>query len=133
MQGQPGVAWLTGICEPVAGLWKARPLQNEVVAMANGRILTAARSATVPEVLRVLADVRRIALEATDFDIAITQTRASGNDVATASALTGLLFGLRHGFASLPAERCQALRGKEQLDAVVQRFLARNAGPAGKR
>ena len=100
--------------------------------MANGKTFTTARSATVPEVLRVLADVRRIALEATDFESAIVQARASGNDVATASALTGLLFGLRHGFARLPAERCQALRGKEQLDALVQRFLARNAGPAGK-
>jgi hypothetical protein len=70
-------------------------------------------------VLRVLATVRRIALEAHSVDDAIdAAVRAGRRDAALFGALAGTLAGLRFGVAGLSDARLQQLpgRGRAVLD-----------------
>jgi ADP-ribosylglycohydrolase len=130
LQGQAPAEWLTGVCEPVPGLWQARPLRNDVVAVADKKSFSAKQMAGVPEILQVLARVRHRVLTARDFESAVKSPGKATDDAAVETALAGMLFGLRHGYAGLPAERCEGLRGREQIDAVLDRFALHTAGTA---
>jgi ADP-ribosylglycohydrolase len=127
LAGEAPTAWLAGVCEPLPGFWKQRPLRKDVQGMANRTAYTPVQAAAAPAVLQVLSRVRRTILEATDFDAAVSASRQGSPDAPLEAALAGMLFGLRHGHAGLPAERCASLRGKEQLDAVLQQFAGRPA------
>jgi ADP-ribosyl-[dinitrogen reductase] hydrolase len=122
--GQPPEQWLKGVCEPVPGIWKARPLRHGVVGMAKST--TAASAATAPAILRVLAQARRTVLTVDRFEEAIASAvRAADDSAALQAAVTGMLFGARHGLDAVPKEKRLALVGRELLDSVAARFIAR--------
>ena len=133
LQGQPPPAWLARLPEPVPQLW-SKPLRKEVRA-----IVAAAPAGGLDEpgrgtdVLHVLAEVRRIALTAQDFEGAIIAAcRAGRDDAALYGALVGTLAGLRFGETAIPRGRVSSLAqgGAPVLD-VADRCMARQGAPAG--
>lgn len=127
LQGQPPHAWLVGLPDPGPGTW-ARPLHKTVATvLASGNPLIPPGTGNV---LRVLTEVRRIALGAADFDEAIGEAcRVGRKEAALYGALAGTLLGLRLGFDRLPAARIALLAGRDQMDATVGRFLERGPTP----
>jgi hypothetical protein len=127
LQGQPPAAWLVDLPDPGPGTW-ARPLLGTVTKV-NG-----AGHRDVPpaagDVLRVLAEVRRIALVATDFEAAIAEACSAGKKAAALyGALVGTFMGLRLGFEGLPAARIARLAGADLVAATADRFLERGPAP----
>jgi ADP-ribosyl-[dinitrogen reductase] hydrolase len=128
LQGQPAEQWLKGVCEPAPGIWKAKPLRHGVVGMAKGAAVASA--ATVPAILRVFAQARRTLRAADRFEDAIASAvRDAGDGAALQAAVTGTLYGARYGLDALPQEKRQALIGRELLDSVTARFIARGLEP----
>ncbi len=127
LQGQPPGTWLLDLPNPGAATW-TRPLHKTVAAAI------AAGNPVVPpaagNVLRVLAEVRRIALVATDFEAAVAEACRAGNkEAALYGALVGTFMGLRLGFDGLPAARIARLAGAELVAATTVRFLERGPAP----
>jgi len=127
LQGQPAAAWLVGLPSPAPATW-ARPLQKSVATVIGpGQPVIPAGGGNV---LRVLAEVRRIALDATDFDAAIAEAcRVGRKEAALYGALVGTITGLRLGFDRLPAARVALLAGADLIAATTDRFLERGPAP----
>lgn len=129
LQGQPVQTWLQDVPEPAPGCWDARPLRSDVRAAATAAVVVD-KVANTNDVLHVLATARRIVLDAADFDSAIEQGRRSvREDAALVTALVGTMYGLRHGFSALPADKIERLAAREKLETVASLCLAHLASP----
>lgn len=63
-------------------------------------------------------------LAAPDYETAMKQAVALGNDTDTTACIAGGLAGLRWGVAGIPARWREALRGRSLLDPLLARLLA---------
>jgi ADP-ribosylglycohydrolase len=127
LQGQPAADWLVGLPDPGAATW-ARPLHKTVATVIGPG--TPDIPSGAGNVLRVLAEVRRITLAAVDFEAAITAACQAGRkEAALYGALVGTLMGLRLGFDGLPAAGMARLAGADLVAATTDRFLERGGSP----
>jgi len=134
LRGRPAQDWLQAVPEPVPGCWTARPLSKGVrAAVAAAPAADDARAADGPiDVVQALVLARRIVGDARDFDAAIAAAKRSvRDDAALVAGLVGTMFGLRHGVDALPAHALARLAGREQLDLVVERCVARLSATGG--
>jgi hypothetical protein len=127
LQGQPAAAWLIGLPNPGAATW-ARPLHKTVATVIGpGKHVIPPGAGNV---LRVLTEVRRIALAAIDFETAIAEAcRVARKEAALYGALVGTIMGLRLGFDRLPAASVARLAGADLIEATTERFLERGPAP----
>jgi ADP-ribosylglycohydrolase len=78
----------------------------------------------------VFAQARRTLRAADRFEDAIASAvRDAGDGAALQAAVTGTLYGARYGLDARPQEKRQALIGRELLDSVTARFIARGLEP----
>jgi hypothetical protein len=127
LQGQPAAAWLAGLPNPGAATW-ARPLHKTVATVIGPGKHVIPHGAG--NVLRVLAEARRIALAAIDFETAIGEAcRVATKEAALYGALVGTIMGLRLGFDRLPAASVARLAGADLIEATTERFLERGPAP----
>jgi ADP-ribosyl-[dinitrogen reductase] hydrolase len=127
LQGQAPAIWLGQLPDPGDATW-ARPLHRTVAAvLGSGRPVIPPGTGNV---LRVLTEVRRIALAATDYEGAIAEAcRVGKKDAALYGALVGTLVGLRFGYDRIPAGRIALLAGADLVAATTERFLERGPAP----
>jgi ADP-ribosylglycohydrolase len=131
LAGAPIDQVLTGQCEPVAGLWAARPLKKEftaTLAAAEGVNASTAADASGDLVLAI-ARARRVVRAAADFETALRRAGDHATDPAPLCALTGALFGALHGVSKIPEARLKSLAGAEQVERVAAALAAHDAGP----
>lgn len=67
----------------------------------------------------------RLVLHEESFEAAIKAAIALGNDTDTTAAVAGGIAGIRFGVSAIPERWRQALRGRELLDPLLDRLLAR--------
>ena len=106
-RAQAASAVLQGVPEPVAGCFGTKPLRKDVRSACT--VTAAGKTSALPEVLRVLAQARRI------VDRHPTSTRRSSRRAVSASRtarrsrrITGTLYGALHGFDALPVAAVDA-------------------------
>jgi ADP-ribosylglycohydrolase len=124
LHGRPAQSVLQGVPEPAPGCYGARPLGKS--ARRACTLPPAGNAAALPEVLRTIVLARRVISNATRFDEAIIEARRYAGDPASPlPAMVGTLFGALHGFDALPVAAIGHLAGREALDEVSNRSLAR--------
>jgi ADP-ribosyl-[dinitrogen reductase] hydrolase len=127
LQGQPARDWLAGLPNPGGTAWE-RPLHGNVAAVIGSGAPVLPRA--TGNVLRVMAETRRIALAAAGFEAAIAEAcRAGRQEAALYAALVGMLLGLRFGSDAVPAARLALLAGADLVAATADRFLGRAPAP----
>ena len=67
----------------------------------------------------------RLALEAGPYETAVRTAIALGNDTDTTACVTGGLAGLRDGIDAIPERWRNTLKGRDLLDPLLTRLLAR--------
>ena len=132
LQGQPAESWLKGLCEPAPGDVWSKPLRKEVLATARQKAVPVHVGGAALNVLQVLAHARATVLEVDDFEEAIAVAcRIGSADASLLAAVTGTMFGMRHGSARVPDARRAELIGHSQIEAVAERCILRGlAAPA---
>ena len=127
--GEPAEVVLGGPYEPVPGLWSARPLKAEIVAAATTASAAAdpRQRAAAPDVLQAIAHLRACVGSAGDAGRAIEAAVATGREPALDGALAGALAGALWGAAALPAAALAALAGRDVVERVAARLVARQA------
>ena len=127
LRGEPPTRWLDGVPAFEPSPWTARPLREDVRTAASSGEIDATHAAP-GTVLHVLLEARRVARHADDFRSVIeTARRAAKKGPVTApyGALAATLYGAMHGAAAIPVETCARLAGAAQLEAAIERWLAR--------
>ena len=127
LQGQGAPRVLAGLCEPVPGCWKARPLKREVSAVATRAAASIAgevRRDTSGDVLEALANTRAAVLEAQDFEHAVRIAGQKGGDAALDGALAGALYGALYGAGAIPADTLASLTGGQQVQQLADQLAA---------
>ncbi|WP_295154771.1 ADP-ribosylglycohydrolase family protein [uncultured Ruminococcus sp.] len=61
--------------------------------------------------------------EAADYEEAVKRAVALGDDTDTTACITGGLAGIKFGYEGIPARWCDGLRGREQVDDLLARWL----------
>jgi len=125
---QPDVLF-SGVYEPVAGLWKRKPLKAEFAAT---------HAATPPEdqwqrgqpadVVLAIANARAAAAAAGSAGEAIQRAMVAGREPAVEGALAGAIGGALWGAAALPAERIASLARVELIERLAARLVERQRG-----
>lgn len=124
LQGLPRQRVLEGLCEPVAGLWAARALRPEILAMAIGEP-AAARGDTGADAVAALANARAAVLMATTFEDAI-RIACEGGAEPLDGALAGAIYGTLYGASAIPVSRIAGLSGVEQVEQCANRLCNRD-------
>ena len=127
LRGEPPARWLESPPAYEPSPWTGKPLRSDVLAAASAEPVDPTL-APAGSVLHVLLEARRIVRQAPDFDGVIAAARrASRKDHAPApyGALAGTLYGAMHGATAIPGEARARLAGAGELDASIERWLAR--------
>jgi ADP-ribosylglycohydrolase len=127
LRGEPPARWLESLPAYEPSPWTGKPLRSDVLAAASAEPVDPTL-APPGSVLHVLLEARRIVGQARDFDGVIAAARRVSRKVhATApyGALAGTLYGAMHGATAIPGEARARLAGAGQLDASIERWLAR--------
>lgn len=114
---------LSGVAEPVPGMWQDKPLRAEVQAMATGpgpRARAGRPAGGHADALRSLDAARTAVLAGGSFESVIANACKFGHEPALEGALAGALYGAFHGVAALPPARWSALEGADQVEQVGQ-------------
>lgn len=67
------------------------------------------------------------ALRQPNFELAAKTAVAFGNDTDTTACVAGGIAGVRHGMSAIPPRWMKALRGKEMVDPLLEKLVARPA------
>jgi ADP-ribosylglycohydrolase len=126
LQGQPAESWLKGLCEPAPGDVWSKPLRKEVLATARQKAVPVHVGGAPLNVLQVLSHARATVLAEDDFEEAIAVAcRIGGASASLLAAVTGTLFGMRHGSERVPDARRAELIGHSKIEAVAERCILR--------
>jgi ADP-ribosylglycohydrolase len=128
LQGWPRQRVLEDLCEPVTGLWAAKALKPEVMAMATcERAVTAgvARGDTGADAVAAIANARAAVLAASTFEGAI-RIACEGGTEPLDGALAGAIYGTLYGAAAIPVTRIAGLVGVEQVEQWANRLRNRD-------
>jgi hypothetical protein len=128
LQGAAPSQVLDGVCEPVPGLWAAKPLKADVLAMAERDASTpgGVPADTGNDAVAAIANVRSAVRAAATFEDAVRIAREQGGDGSLDGALAGALYGALCGAATIPAARLTALTGAAQVEQVFRRLRDRD-------
>ncbi|MCU0976407.1 MAG: ADP-ribosylglycohydrolase family protein [Steroidobacteraceae bacterium] len=126
LQGASRAELLRPLFSPVGGLWDARPLKPEVLAVAKGSW----RDKAPPRIFG--GGQAPAALEATLWAFergsslreSLLAAVNLGGDADTTGAITGQLAGACHGAEALPAAWQAALAGRERIVSLADALLA---------
>jgi ADP-ribosylglycohydrolase len=123
---------LSGLFEPVPGLWKRRPLRPEVVEAATAPVDRTPQRGRA-DVLNSILIVRTALLQGTDAADALRLALGLGRDPALAGALTGALAGAFHGAEAIDPALTGAVPGLPRVEDLAARLAAAAAaaGPRG--
>jgi ADP-ribosylglycohydrolase len=137
LRGVPAARLFEGLYEPVPGLWRDRPLKDELLAALTGERVAAIRGRKQePNVLQALVIVRESVIETKSIDAAVRAATRVGSTPALTGALAGALAGALLGAKSIPPKRLKELPRLDLIESVLQRLAnrapnAQAAGPSG--
>lgn len=92
--------------------WSVRP-DDPLDGHGSGYVVDCLRSA-------------RLAMEAGDYEQVVKAAIALGHDTDTTACVAGGIAGIRDGIAAIPPRWSAQLRGKELVEPLLRRLLARN-------
>lgn len=126
LRGDASARVLSGVYEPVPGLWTRRPLKPEIAATADDRTLAASleRAGSTGDVASALRNARLAVAGAPTFEAAVQRAIDSGRDPALDGALAGALAGAFGGAAAIPATTIAGLSRLELLENFAARLGA---------
>jgi ADP-ribosylglycohydrolase len=128
LQGSTPSQVLEGVCEPVPGLWAAKPLKADVLAMAGRAVSPVGgdRDETANDVVAAIANMRAAVRGARTFEDAVRIAGRKGGDASLDGALAGALYGAICGAAAIPAAHLTSLAGAAQVEQVFLRLRDRD-------
>jgi ADP-ribosylglycohydrolase len=131
-RGAAPAAVLGPLYEPAPGLWTARPLRPETLAVlkAHEAVSDPAHPAVPADVLHAVVNARDAVAGAEEAVQAIRAAIDHGREPALDGALAGALWGALFGATSLPTGAVSSLAQVELLEEFAARLAERKRMPA---
>jgi ADP-ribosylglycohydrolase/protein-tyrosine phosphatase len=124
-----GVAVALERYEPIDGLWAQRPLKREVEAVATAvPLMDAAERPEGSDVLRTLANARRVLMLSSDFETIVGEATRASPAPALDGAVCGALAGAVFGSSAIPAAMLATVPRVDILERLAGQFAALHAG-----